>query len=165
MLCRIVDKSPKFAGGTGKEFATLTLQSYALAGTRFSLWAPTAQLLYAGVANTWTVVEQTYGPNNLHGRYDSDYFAEGDGVKVMRLGDSSAVVDTKIFTRTGAPGFVNLTFSTSISGSSGQRRVMWFADHDGAFTTDDQRKFAYMSNFSGELALPSSGTVPAFRYR
>lgn len=164
MLCRIVNKVPRFGGSSGKAFVTVTLQSYALAGQRYSIWGPSVQLLYSGTANTWSVVEDTYG-NEVNGVADSDYFEVGDAVKTMRLGDSSSAPVTRtIATKTGAVGFVELTFSAALAGSASQRYVMWYADHDHADTTDAQRLYAYMSDFGGALTLPA-GSAPAFRYR
>lgn len=165
MLCRIVNKEARYAGGNAKSFVTLTLQSYALAGQRYSAWGPSAQLLYSGTANTWTVVEDAYGPDRVRGFADSDYFQLGMGVKTMRLGNSSAApVSRTIATRTGSVGSVKLTFSAALSGSASQRYVMWYDDHDSPKLTDAQRLFVFMSDYSGSLALPS-GTAPAFRYR
>lgn len=165
MLCRIVNKEARFAGGNSKSFVTLTLMSYALAGQRYSAWGPSAQLIYSGTANTWTVVEDVYGPDRVRGFADSDYFQLGYGIKTMRLGDSSASPVTRtIATRTGSIGSVKLTFSAALSGSASQRYVMWYADHDSATLADEQLMFTFMSGFGGTLALPS-GTAPAFFYR
>jgi hypothetical protein len=163
MLCRIVNKEARFAGG-GKAFATLTLQSYALAGQRYSTWGPSARLVYSGTANTWKVEEAIFGAG-VGGVLDSDYFQVGDAVKTMRLGDaSSAPTARTIATRTGTSPNVLLTFSAALSGSSGQRYVLWYADHDSAAIGDAQLLYAYMSDFSGSLDL-ASGSAQAFRYR
>lgn len=156
LRCRIVNKISRFAGGD-RAFVTLTLQTDAFAGQRSSYWGPSCLLVYSGTANTWTRVAGKYG-DDVGGMADEDYFSVGHRVKLCRLGASTTSTKT-IATKVGN----NFTFSTSLSGASGQKYIMWYGDYDDASTTDAQRAFAYFSDFGGRLNT-ASATAAAFRY-
>lgn len=156
LRCRIVNKISRFAGGD-RAFVTLTLQTDAFSGQRASYWGPSCLLVYSGTANTWTRVADKYGAQ-VGGMDDEDYFEVGHRVKLCRLGASTTSTKT-IATKVGS----DFTFSTSLSGASGQKYIMWYGDYDDANTTDAQRAFAYFSDFSGRLNGPSD-TAAAFRY-
>jgi hypothetical protein len=156
LRCRIVGKTARFAGGD-KAFVTLTLMSYAFQGARMSQFGPSCQLVYSGTANTWTRVADRYG-EQINGMDDEDYFSVNHRVKLMQLGMSTVSTKT-ITTKVGN----NFTFTSALSGSSGQKYIMWYADYDDAATTDAQRKFAYFSDFGGRLTTPTT-TAAAFRY-
>lgn len=156
LRCRIVNKVSRFAGGD-RAFVTLTLQTDAFSGQRSTIFGPSCMLVYSGTANTWTRVADRFGAQ-VNGMDDEDYFEVGHRVKVCRLGASTTSTKT-IATKSGS----DFTFNTSLSGSSGQKYIMWYGDYDDANTTDAQRAFAYFSDYSGRLNTPTA-TAAAFRY-
>jgi hypothetical protein len=158
LRCRIVQKQARYAGGD-KAFCTVTLQSYAFQGRRTSLWGPSCQLVYAGVANTWTRVADAYGAQ-INGMDDEDYFSVSDSVRLMRMGNSSTILSKTIATKVGA----DFTFNTALAGSANQKYIMWYAPYDDASLVAAQRKYAYFSAYDGKLDRSGGTTDAAFRW-
>jgi hypothetical protein len=159
--CKIIGKKSNFCGDS-KQFVTLSLMSWALFGNRYTVWAPSVRITYAGATNRWNINETHYG-SFLNGVWPSDYFQAGYRVRVHAPCNASVNNTLTINSRTGTPpGTVEITLSSG-PGNNALTYIMSYAPYSDASLHEDQRKVAYASSGTGVLSR-SSGTDRAFTY-